>query len=63
MRLLDFGGVCLLNGHELTEREYWARRAAEVGEAAGRELSLRDYMRMLHGLLPSHQQLSGPQIR
>ena len=38
----------MIAGGELTEREYWARRAADVGEAAGRELSLRDYMIMLY---------------
>lgn len=32
----------------VTEREYWAIRASEVGEAAGRELSLTDYMTMLY---------------
>ena len=29
---------------ELSEREYWHRRAADVGTAAGRALSLRAYM-------------------
>lgn len=33
---------------ELTEREYWTMRAAEVGRAAGRELSLRNYMELLY---------------
>ncbi|MGA9276165.1 HAD-IA family hydrolase [Ilumatobacter sp.] len=37
----------MIAGGELTEREYWERRAADVGTAAGRELSLRDYMIML----------------
>ena len=38
----------MIAGGELTEREYWARRAADVGTAAGREMSLRDYMIMLY---------------
>lgn len=38
----------MIAGGELTEREYWARRAADVGKSAGRELSLRDYMTMLY---------------
>ncbi len=33
---------------ELTEREYWHRRASEIGEAAGRALSLRDYMDLIY---------------
>ena len=35
-------------GDGVTEREYWAMRAAEVGRAAGQDLSLRDYMIMLY---------------
>lgn len=35
-------------GGELTEREYWRIRAAEVGEAAGAEMSTADYMTMLY---------------
>ena len=31
---------------ELTEREYWDRRAAELSRATGRTLSARDYMRL-----------------
>lgn len=38
----------MISGGTLTEREYWARRAADVGRAAGRDLSLRDYMIMLY---------------
>ncbi len=38
----------MVAGDGLTEREYWARRAGEVGAAAGRDLSLRDYMIMLY---------------
>ena len=33
---------------ELSERDYWAERAAEVGEAAGRTLTTRDYMTLLY---------------
>lgn len=33
---------------ELTEREYWAQRAAEVGQAAGREVSVSEYMSLLY---------------
>ena len=33
---------------ELTERDYWAQRAAEVGMAAGRDLSVSDYMSILY---------------
>ncbi|MFW2382313.1 MAG: HAD-IA family hydrolase [Acidimicrobiales bacterium] len=33
---------------ELTEREYWAQRAAEVGIAAGQDLSLSEYMSLLY---------------
>jgi putative hydrolase of the HAD superfamily len=32
----------------LTERDYWARRAAEVGAAAGRALDTREYMRLVY---------------
>ena len=32
---------------ELTEREYWAQRAAEVGRLAGVEVTTRDYMSAL----------------
>lgn len=32
----------------ITERDYWAIRAQEVGEAAGREFTVRDYMIMLY---------------
>ncbi|MEO0321461.1 MAG: HAD-IA family hydrolase [Myxococcota bacterium] len=33
---------------ELTEREYWHQRARDVGQAAGRELSLRDYFEICY---------------
>ena len=32
----------------LREREYWERRAATVGEAAGQSLSLSEYMNLLY---------------
>jgi putative hydrolase of the HAD superfamily len=38
----------MVAGVGLTEREYWAQRAADVGAAAGRELSLHGYMTMLY---------------
>ena len=37
----------MVAGGGLSEREYWARRAADVGQAAGRELSLHQYMKIL----------------
>ena len=39
-RMIDRDGV--------TERDYWDIRAREVGAAAGRELSVREYMTMLY---------------
>ena len=33
---------------ELTERDYWAIRAAEVGELAGRNLDVREYMGLVY---------------
>jgi putative hydrolase of the HAD superfamily len=33
---------------ELTEREYWGQRAAEVGATAGQELSVSEYMSLLY---------------
>lgn len=38
----------LTSGAELREREYWARRAADVGRAAGIELDLPAYMQLLY---------------
>lgn len=38
----------MVAGDGVTEREYWAIRAAELGEASGRELSLNQYMTMLY---------------
>ncbi len=35
-------------GDGLTERDYWHRRAAQIGELAGRELTLREYMRIIY---------------
>ncbi|MDH3302048.1 MAG: HAD-IA family hydrolase [Acidimicrobiia bacterium] len=35
-------------GDGLTERDYWHRRSAEIGELAGRELSLREYMTTIY---------------
>ena len=38
----------MVAGKGLSERDYWRRRAADVGAAAGRELSLQDYMTLLY---------------
>ena len=38
----------MVAGEDLTERQYWADRAAEVGGAAGIELSLQGYMKLLY---------------
>lgn len=38
----------MATGEGVTEREYWAIRAQEIGEKAGRDLSLQDYMTMLY---------------
>lgn len=38
----------MTTGESLREREYWAQRAAEVGAATGRTLSLREYMTLLY---------------
>lgn len=38
----------MIAGDDLTERQYWARRAVDVGAAAGRTMDLRDYMTMLY---------------
>jgi putative hydrolase of the HAD superfamily len=38
----------MVEGRGLTEREYWAQRAADIGAAAGREMSLHDYMTLLY---------------
>ena len=35
-------------GDGVTERDYWAQRATEIGQAAGRVLSVRDYMDLLY---------------
>ena len=32
----------------ITERDYWATRAADIGQAAGQKLSTRDYMSLLY---------------
>ncbi len=38
----------MVAGDGVTEREYWAVRAEEVGRAAGQDLDLRGYMRLLY---------------
>lgn len=49
----------MVGGEGLTEREYWAIRAAEVGELAGREMDVRHYMNVLY--LPPDDGLVRPQ--
>ncbi len=43
----------MVNGTGLTERQYWHQRATEIGEAAGRPIDLRAYMKMLYE--PPHE--------
>ena len=38
----------MVAGEGLSERDYWAQRAIDVGRAAGRSLSLREYMKLLY---------------
>jgi len=38
----------MVAGDGITEREYWAHRAGEVGGLAGEEWTTRDYMRFLY---------------
>ncbi len=38
----------MVSGEGLTEREYWAQRAIDVGQAAGQTLDLRAYMTLLY---------------
>ncbi len=38
----------MVDGTGMNEREYWASRASDVGKAAGRELSLTDYMKLIY---------------
>ena len=38
----------MVAGDGVTEREYWAIRAKEVGETVGRELTLPEYMTMIY---------------
>ena len=38
----------MIVGDGLTERDYWRRRATEIGELAGQELSLREYMTIVY---------------
>jgi putative hydrolase of the HAD superfamily len=46
---------------EITEREYWAQRASDVGAAGGRELTLREYMSLLYD--PPSEDLIRPSAR
>lgn len=38
----------MVRGDGLSERDYWAQRAVDVSTAAGRTVSLRDYMDLLY---------------
>jgi putative hydrolase of the HAD superfamily len=38
----------MVAGDGLTERDYWAQRAAEVGRAAGQDLDTRQYMELVY---------------
>ncbi len=38
----------MIAGEGVTEREYWAQRARDVGAAAGREMELAAYMELLY---------------
>ncbi len=38
----------MIAGDGLTERDYWHQRAAELGEAGRRDLTLRDYMALIY---------------
>jgi len=38
----------MVAGEGLSERDYWAQRATDVGHAAGREMDLRSYMKLLY---------------
>ncbi len=49
----------MIVGDGLTERDYWRRRSAEIGEMAGRELSLRDYMTIIYS--PPSDELIRPE--
>lgn len=50
----------LMSGNGVNEREYWARRAADVGRAGGRpELDTRGYMSILYN--PPGPELVRPQ--
>lgn len=51
--------VAMTEGRGMSEREYWAFRAAGVGAAAGRSLELRDYMRLLYE--PARPELIRPE--
>jgi putative hydrolase of the HAD superfamily len=49
----------MVAGDGLSEREYWHQRAADVGRAAGREMTLHEYMRLLY--VPPHADLVRPE--
>lgn len=51
----------MIVGDGLTERDYWRRRSAEIGDLAGRDLSLRDYMTIIYS--PPSDALIRPEAR
>lgn len=38
----------MVRGDGLTERDYWHQRSSDIGQLAGRELSLREYMTVIY---------------
>lgn len=49
----------LVSGTGINEREYWAERARQVGEMAGREMATTDYMNLLYA--PASDDLVRPE--
>ncbi len=49
----------MVTGDGLNEREYWQHQATELGRRAGRELDLREYMRILYD--PPRDELVRPE--
>jgi putative hydrolase of the HAD superfamily len=51
--------AAMVAGEGVTERQYWHQRAAEIGQAAGREMTLHDYMEVL--FVPPHDAMMRPE--
>lgn len=49
----------MIVGDGLTERDYWHRRSAEIGEMVGRQLPLREYMAIIYS--PPSNELIRPE--